>query len=355
MTRLLAISRGILLSAGLLTAGLVLQHCGGVQPIGLEGSIQGYEYQIMIPAPPKEANPKQDLQNLEGKIAELVGYLGGCDPAAVRDVNLRAGDKSGSMEQAAYDIVLECFTHRKQSAGLVEFLAGPLNQLYGFCDAEFGQRNAEGVIQFPALEHLPTQAELDSTLALVQKGGTYVVERGMLLSMKGMAISLEQMLEGRVVSELNSSLHRMGYTDFKIRFGSTTGVWGEGPDGGDWLVNLQDPRDPAANLGKIRLHDSEILAQAGCGSRAMRLPDESLCYAINPLDGKPVAAPALAATVSRKAVLGDVCATALLIGQESYLDAMPGEIEGACWFAPDGDWSSPQFTGDMARRFEAGR
>ena len=355
MNRLLAISRGILLASGLLALSLFLQQCGGSQPFELKGSVQGYNYQVILLHPPEGADPAKELLAVEARISEVLQNMGGCDPAAVREVNQLAGERSGSMEQEAYDLVLECFAHRKSTGGRVEFLAGPLLKLYGFCDAEFGKSDTEGKLLYPELAELPTTATVDSVLQLVQQGGTYVVERGMLLSMKGMSIQLTDMLEGRVVDELYSFLRREGYSNMMIAFGSVTGVWGEGPTEQDWLIHLMDPRDPTSSLGTLRLQDGEILGQMGNGPRALRLPDGNLCYAVNPLTGLPVESPALAITVSRKAVQADVCASALFVGGEEFLPTLPAGVQGALWFSPEGDWTAPQGTGDLTGRFQPAR
>ena len=273
----------------LLLCTLYLVGCAGPERTAeLEGWIEGREFSIRILSPPQDKPVEEDLAAARARMGELLQLLAVEGPGSeIAQVNALAGLRSGTMSRATYDLLMRCFKYKRESGESFDFLCGPLYRLWGYREAEFAAASPEGRSPIPRVNRAaPEQAAIDSVLALVNQGGTFVVDLGVLLSQKGMEIDLEQVLEGYVLDQSKSFLVQRGYMNLELRLGGSTRVLGQGPDGGFWSVDLADPRNPEERLGRLKLRD-RALGRAAVDQRRIALNDLEVNHLIDPATGRP--------------------------------------------------------------------
>lgn len=108
---------------------------------------------------------------------------------------------------------MRCFGYKKDTDEGFEFLIGPLRQAWGLggapaCTDPGQDRHGAGAHR---------------------KGGTFVVDKGVLLSRAGMAIDLHHVATGAVADRLALVLRGQGYNDFLLNLGHVSVAGAEGP------------------------------------------------------------------------------------------------------------------------------
>lgn len=83
-----------------------------------------------------------------------------------------------------------------------------------------------------------------------------------------------------------------------VNLGGDVRVGGLGPDGGDWVVTVEDPRSPdGAPVATLRLADGAVATSSRCRRRWRRDDGTVAHHLIDPTTGAPAATPTLSATV----------------------------------------------------------
>ncbi|MEZ4364080.1 MAG: FAD:protein FMN transferase [Kofleriaceae bacterium] len=103
---------------------------------------------------------------------------------------------------------------------------------------------------------------------------------------------------------------------------------GAAPDGGEWLVEIEDPRDPSRTLATVAASNAAVATSAP-NRRRWRLGASVAHHLIDPRTGRPSTSDLLQATVvAPSAELADVLAkTAYLLGARDgrrFLERRPG-------------------------------
>ena len=288
------------------------------------------------------------------------------DSSEIAGVNRLAGNRSGRLTRANYDLVLRGLAWKDKSQGTVDMLAGPLRRVWGLrwpsragskeeslgCMLADDGRDtlgwfleSQGAWPPQRLERAwPTQAERDSALALTRDGGTYFVDLGVLLRRPGMEIDLDPLLDGVLVDRGLDSLRARGHAGQRLRVGGVRRDDGQGPA---WELPLLHPLD-GRELGRLAL-SGRALATLDLAQWAVMLDDKPVPALVDPRDGalaQRVAAVWVLAPTGEQARAWSI-ALALLGGEEglALLAAQPG-VEGALLLSGEGGptWqASPGF------------
>lgn len=148
-------------------------------------------------------------------------------------------------------------------------------------------------------------------------------------------LDLGGMIKGATVDEAATLLPGAGAIDA----GGDAVVRGPAPGGGDWLIEIEDPLDPARTLATIGLRDAAV-ATSAANRRCWRLGAVDAHHLIDPRTQRPattdllqvtvVAATAELAEVLAKAafVLGTRAGRALLAGQPGVGAVLVGRDRG---------------------------
>lgn len=139
---------------------------------------------------------------------------------------------------------------------------------------------------------------------------------------RGVALDLGATAKGWIAARALAATRRAwpGLPGALIDLGGDLAFVGEPPGGGPWLVDVEDPRDPAGVLGTIRVRSGGV-ATSGPTRRRFHLIDAATRA---PFSGGPLAATAVAADPAA----ADAHATALAVlpvaDAAAYVSARPG-------------------------------
>ncbi len=240
-------------------------------------------------------------------------------------INELAGSRNGTMEQPSYDLLMRCFGYKKDTEEAFDFLIGPLRRAWGLWDNN---------------PRVPDQAEIDSALVLIREGGTFVVDKGVLLSREHMAIDLDGVAEGVVVDRLVSRLRHKSLKDFTLRFGKVIRLGDEGPAEGYFEVPLADPADQNQPLGLFTLRN-QSLAVADVGDGAFAYEGSTWHTHLDPRSGRPADQVLAVAVVCREAERADALSEGLFIlGADKGLELASGMDDVEALFVTAGEAGS---------------
>ena len=83
-----------------------------------------------------------------------------------------------------------------------------------------------------------------------------------------------------------------------VNLGGDVRVAGVGPDGGDWIISVDDPRDPGeSTVAELHLADGAVATSSRCRRRWARTDGTPAHHLIDPSTHRPAETPTLAATV----------------------------------------------------------
>jgi thiamine biosynthesis lipoprotein len=106
-----------------------------------------------------------------------------------------------------------------------------------------------------------------------------------------------------------------------VNVGGDLRVAGAGPAGADWVVAVEDPRDPASSVAELVLADGALATSSRC-RRCWTGPDgRPAHHLIDPRTGRPAQTPVLAATVvAATGWQAEALAKAAFLGGVDHLD-----------------------------------
>ena len=129
-----------------------------------------------------------------------------------------------------------------------------------------------------------------------------------------------------------------------VDLGGDIAVWGETPEGGPWLVAVEDPSRAGGKLGTIRLGAGGV-ATSGPARRRFG-PGRSLHHLIDPATGRPAeGGPSAVTVVAPDAAAAEAYATALAVSPLGGAEALLGPGLGAIMAGVDD--AAPIVVGDV--------
>ena len=202
-----------------------------------------------------------------------------------------------------FDALARAADHARATRGIFDPTVGAALACAGY-DRSFaaGELDADAEPRRPAIVPLGVDAwTLDPATHTVQLG-------------PGVQLDLGGLVKGLTVDRAAALLRGAGAVDA----GGDAVLRGAGPDGEGWLVDVEDPFDPASTVLTFRARD-EAVATSAANRRAWRRGGLSMHHLIDPRTGAPadtdlVQATVVAATAERADVLAKV---AFVLGVEA--------------------------------------
>jgi|GEM_PF-3525177 len=303
----------------------------------LEGSLPGLQWRLEIPHPAPDRDAAIALRTAGSGLSrqwELLARNGSASDLA--KVNDEAGHRSARMQPLAFDALMRVMDLKERSRGAVDPLAGPLHDWWG-------QRQG----RLPG--HWPSAAELDSLAALVRRGGIYVVDLGVLLRDKGMALDLDPCLPALLADGVVDSLRAAGQAPW-VQVGD---VW---RNASSTVWNLSLPRTEACAGATLPLTGALALVRGVERGRVDGKPVSDLIDARSGLPVTGVEAWALAPTALEAWAWARTLA---LVGEEALALPAAGTVHMAlARQSAAGSWqwtASPSFPLQVFKAGEAGR
>ncbi len=216
----------------------------------------------------------------------------------ISEVN-EAGEGEVSGETAA--ILRKAMEIFGRTDGLFDVTVYPLVELWGFSTREY---------------HVPTEEELEDTLALVDgsrielNGETVVLGEGQRMDLGGIA-------KGYTSARMMDIFREYGIESGMVTLGGNVQVLNKKVDGSKWQVGIRDPKDGEAVLGVVSVENRAVITSGGY-ERYFEEDGNRYIHILNPHTGYPADQDLVSVTVvSENGMLADALSTALyLMGQE---------------------------------------
>lgn len=319
-------------------AVLLMVSCAGSRRAEVEVTVAGRPLAVQILGAEDSKAAGEAISGLVPLGDEAFAALSSSGTSDFAGVNTLAGSRSGSLSQQNYDLLMRCFGYKKDTDEGFEFLIGPLRQAWGL----------------GSTPRVPTQAEIDTARVLVREGGTFVVDKGVLLSRAGMAIDLHHVATGAVADRLALVLRGQGYNDFLLNLGHVSVAGAEGPEGGYFVMPLTNPLEPSRALGNFKLRNLS-LAVARVTDEQFEAGGVTYHGHLDPATGMPARGLLAVAVVCREAERADALASGLFVlGAEKGLEKASALDDTEAVFVVDIDGKPElRLTPGMEAWFEA--
>ncbi len=202
-------------------------------------------------------------------------------------------------------------------------------------------------------DRLPTQDSMFQTLALVNYNRLSVSSDTAVSKITGTEIDFGGIGKGAAIDALIDYLESTDVSGGLVSFGSNVAVFGEKPDGSDFLIGLRDPRDRTDYAGALTLRPGEVLSVSGDYERYYIVSGEKYHHILDPKTGYPAdTGLSSVAVVCRDGTLADALSTALFVmGEEAAMAFYQAEVYDfeAVFIRSDG---SIRVTDGLKARFE---
>jgi len=188
-------------------------------------------------------------------------------------LNKSAGNEPIQVSDLTYRVLKDSLFFSEKTDGLFDITAGPLIDLWAID---------------PPDGHYPSQAELDTTLPLIDYHKINFLDDNRIgLADKGMIINLGAIAKGTIADELKTYLLSRGVTSALINLGGNVLALGSKPDGSSFVIGIQDPSSPRGDyLLSIKIND-ETVVSSGDYERYFEYEGKIYHHILNPKTGFP--------------------------------------------------------------------
>ena len=266
------------------------------------------------------------LDAAEQEIRRLDSLLSCQDPAAEL-ARCNAGSETVSEETAA--LIRTALELSAATGGAYDPTLYPLTLAWGFSDGAY---------------RVPDEAERASLLA--QTGAAHVRADGCRVRLDaGTQLDLGGIAKGYTAGRVRQLLQSAGVRAAIVSLGGNVAAIGKKPGGGDWIVGLQDPRDPGSYFGTVAVADACVVTSGGY-QRYFEQDGVRYHHILDPKTGCPAASGLQSVSVvSQDDTLADALSTALFVmglddGAALYragtlaFEAVFMTDDGAVWITP---------------------
>jgi FAD:protein FMN transferase len=258
-------------AALLVGLGVALTGCARVEKHARHffGLDTGIDVTVYTASPRAEA----DIDSFEALTARLEDRLSiSKESSEIWRINHRA-DSMAAMSDALASIIAACRREFTASSGLFDVTVEPFKLLYGL---ESHQRE----------NHVPSQAEIDSALALTGFGRVRFISDSVFVMPKGMHFDFGGIAKGYVLKEATAFFRNKGYTSFLVNLGGDLTTFGSKPSKDPWVIGIQDPRD-SVNLIATLAFASGCVFTSGDYERCFIVNGKRYHHLFNPKTGVP--------------------------------------------------------------------
>lgn len=172
---------------------------------------------------------------------------------------------------------------------------------------------------FETRNSLPDAKELAEVLKLVDYRNVVVVDKRVELKPKGCMIDLGGIAKGYAIDQAIKALQENQINHGLVNAGGDIRTFGTKPDGTQWKVALQNPRDPDDYITKLELNDRAV-ATSGDYERYFD-ESKSTHHIMDPKTGKSATELISVTVVAERAIDADALATAVFVlGEKRGMD-----------------------------------
>ncbi len=219
------------------------------------------------------------------------------DDSELALLNAAPADTTINVSRWLADCLQAADSLNRASYGAFDVTAEPLMRLWGFYSGQ---------------GHLPTAAELDSTLALLGHYSFDASMRTVTKHLAGTQFDLGAIAKGYAVDRAVADLVDFGISTALIDLGGNIFCLGV-PDGRDaWRLGIRDPRNPSAVLATFdAVH--KAMATSGAYERYVDIDGRRYGHIMNPATGSPAEGLLSVTVIGRRATMCDGLSTTLFV------------------------------------------
>jgi thiamine biosynthesis lipoprotein len=218
--------------------------------------------------------------------------------SAVADLNRRAAIEPVVVDQALFDLLLECVALHRDTGGAFDITATPLSRCWGFLQREGRLPSPE------TIEEARTKVGLG---AVSLDPGTRTVR----FDRRGIELNFGAIGKGYALDRAAARMRATGVSRALLSAGRSSLLALGGKDG-RWAIDLVSPRIDRP-FARVRLCDA-ALGTSGAGEQFVIVNGVRYGHVIDPRSGRPASGIVSATVVARSAATADALSTAFLVG-----------------------------------------
>lgn len=183
---------------------------------------------------------EQEMKRIENEMSEWQ------EGSPLSEVNRAAGQRPVKVPKELFNVISAALKVSEISGGAFDITWASMRALWDFR---------------PGRERVPTPEEVKQRIGLVDYRAVVLdpAESTVFLKKKGMAIGLGAIAKGFAVDKAMEAVLKAGVTNAIIKAGGDIRVQGGIEAGGaGWEVGIQDPRDRARLMARLRLTNASI-------------------------------------------------------------------------------------------------
>jgi len=230
-------------------------------------------------------------------------------------INESAGSSPVKVHPETLEIVERSLELSRLTNGSFDITVAPIVKLWGFYNQDY---------------RVPTQQEIDKTIALVDYGNVIVDHANgtVMLAKPGMEIDLGGVAKGYAAGAVCGLLKDRGVKSGLVNFGGAVGAIGLRSDRKPWVVGIKSPRgSPEDLLGEFEL-SNDYVSSSGDYERFFTKNGKRYCHIFDPATGRQPAEAMSVTVVGPDAMNADILSTALFVlGPPRGLDLL-SDFEG---------------------------
>ncbi len=215
-------------------------------------------------------------------------------------INQMAGKEKVAVDPTLVDIIRFSKDVSDKLGDSFDITIGPLTKLWGI-----GQKG----------EYVPTQAEIDKVLPLVNY---HLVEvdtnaNTVYLPKTGMMLDLGSIAKGYATDLAIEKLKALGISSALVNAGGNVRVIGNKPDGKPWRIGIQHPRDTDGISGKLALTEWDTMETSGDYQRFIMKDGIRYSHILNPRTGWQPREVASVTMVNSSSTYGDILSKPIFV------------------------------------------
>lgn len=228
-------------------------------------------------------------------------------------INANAGAAPVKVHDDTMYLVKKSLEYARLTGGAFDITVSPIAELWGFYSQDY---------------RVPSQAEIDRTLPLVDYTRVLVDEANgtVMLAGKGMSIDLGGVAKGYAVERMYGLLKERGVESALVNFGGAVGALGRRVDGKKWVIGIKHPRAGGGALaGEIQV-ESAFVSSSGDYERFFMSDGKRYCHIFDPSTDFQPREVISTTVVGPDSTVADILSTTLFVmGPGKGLDFMKSQ------------------------------
>ena len=340
------VSKDFLLSRRtFLATPLVLAACQpGKGVINLTGQTMGTNYTIVVVDQNRKIEKSALQSSVDAALAQVNSELSNWDAGSeVSRLNALKTNAKTAMSPAMAAVMNGAAEVHGATDGQFDVTMGPLIELWGF--------GAQG-----KLGAVPTDAEIEATLAKIGQSNSLTIEGNMISKSNPEAqIFLSAIGKGYGVDRIADVVRAAGATDFMVEIGGDLVTSGRNPEGQHWQIGIESPNLADSGLEKVARISGMGMATSGDYRNYFEVDGQRFSHILDTKTGRPVTHKTASVSVlAENAMMADAWATAMLVlGRDRGLEIANQRDLAVLFLDRDENSNSLDFVQTPSARFEA--